>query len=141
MRRYLLDTSLLAALLNDRPQAVSLVTPWINRREVATSILAYAEVLEYIKQVADFQQRHAALRNLLRGVHAYSLTYPVLERYADVRRELRPPQGPGLIGDIDTLIAATALERNLTLVTTDSDFERVPHLTVMLIPRETLRTR
>jgi predicted nucleic acid-binding protein len=34
-----------------------------------------------------------------------------LEQYADIRRKLRPPQGPGLIGDTDTLIAATALER------------------------------
>ena len=35
--------------------------------------------------------------------------------------------------DIDTLIAATALERDLTVVTTDQDFERVPGLKVMLI--------
>ena len=62
----------------------------------------------------------------------------MLERYADIRRTLRRPQGPGLIGDIDTLIAATAMERNVTLVTTDSDFERVPGLTVMLIARDAL---
>ena len=37
------------------------------------------------------------------------------------------------IGDIDTLIAATALERDLTAVTTDSDLERVPQLKFMLI--------
>ena len=28
-----------------------------------------------------------------------------------------PPHGSGLIGDIDTLIAATALEHDLTIVT------------------------
>jgi predicted nucleic acid-binding protein len=38
-----------------------------------------------------------------------------------------------LIGDIDTLIAATALERNLTVVTIDSDFQRVPQLKVILL--------
>jgi PIN domain len=48
-------------------------------------------------------------------------------------RQLRPPHGPGLIGDIDTLIAATALKRGLTVVTTDGDFERVPQLKVMLM--------
>lgn len=37
-------------------------------------------------------------------------------------------QQSGLIGDIDTLIAATALEHGLILVTTDSDFGRVPGL-------------
>src|SRR5207249_99102 len=49
-------------------------------------------------------------------------------RYADLRRQMRPPRGPGLIGDIDTLIAATAIERKLTLVTADTDFQRVPGL-------------
>ena len=56
-----------------------------------------------------------------------------MECYADIRRALRPPQGPGLIGDIDTLIAATALERNLALVTTNGHFAGVPNLQVMQI--------
>lgn len=63
-------------------------------------------------------------------------TLSILERYADLRRRLRPPYGPGLIGDIDTLIAATALEHNLTLVTTDTDYQRVPHLKLELLPRK-----
>ncbi len=52
---------------------------------------------------------------------------------------LRPPQGPGLIGDIDTLIAATALVYDLTLVTTDNDFTRVPQLQMMFLPRDVLK--
>jgi predicted nucleic acid-binding protein len=139
MRRYLLDTSLLAALLNNRPAAVSLIKPWVERHEAATSILAYAEVIEYIKARSDFAQRQAALRNFLKEVYPYFLTYGILERYADIRRQIRPPHGPGLIGDIDTLIAATALERNLTLLTTDEDFQRVPNLKITLIPRADLR--
>ena len=58
-----------------------------------------------------------------------------MDRYADIRRQLRLPHGPGLIGDVDTLIAATALERGLMVVTTDSDFARVPDLQVMMLPR------
>ena len=50
-------------------------------------------------------------------------------------RQLRRGQ---LIGDIDTLIAATAFERNLTLVTSDSDFQRVPGLQVQLLTRQQL---
>jgi predicted nucleic acid-binding protein len=46
---------------------------------------------------------------------------------------LRPPYGPGLIGDIDVLIAATAIEHDLTIVTTDGDFERVPNLKSMIV--------
>ena len=65
----------------------------------------------------------------------YFLTYAIVERYADIRRAMRAPHGPGLIGDVDTLIAATALERNLTVVTLDQDFTRVPGLHVQLLER------
>ena len=50
MRRYLLDTSPLAALLLARPAAVELIAPWMERHEAATSILVYAEVVEYMTQ-------------------------------------------------------------------------------------------
>ena len=138
MRRYVLDTTPLAALLLARPAAVELITPWMERHESATSILAYAEVVEYIKSFPDFPIRHAHLRTLLGEVYPYFLTYRILERYAEIRRTLRRPHGPGLIGDIDTLIAATALERNLTVVTIDTDFQRVPNLRVILLSRSTM---
>jgi len=125
MRRYLLDTGPLGAYLQGRPAVIELVTPWLREREAATSALAYAEVVEYIKGSPQFFNLHAQLRRLLRQIYPYFLTYRILERYADIRRSLRRPHGPGLIGDIDTLIAATALERNLTVVTIDTDFQRL----------------
>jgi predicted nucleic acid-binding protein len=105
----------------------------MTRREAATSILVYGEVVEYLKGLPSYEPHHAGLQALLGSVHPYILTYSILGRYADLRRQLR--RGPGLIGDIDTLIAATALERNLTVVTMDRDFQRVPELKVMLLPR------
>ena len=134
MRRYLLDTGPLAGYLNNRPHVLALVQPWIARQEAATSALCYAEVIEYVMGMATYEQRKAQLRRLLRTIYPYTPTYAALERYAQIRRQLRPPHGPGLIGDIDTLIAATALERDLTVVTMDADFKCVPHLNVMLVP-------
>lgn len=139
MKRYLLDTSLLAAYLYDRPAAVTRITPWLDRREAATSILVYGEVVEHIKGQPDLPRYQAQLREVLEDISPYFLTYAILERYADLRRRLRPPRGPGLIGDVDTLIAATALERHLTVVTTDEDFQRVPGLPVLLMDRASLR--
>jgi predicted nucleic acid-binding protein len=139
MRRYLLDTAPLASLLLARPAAVDLIRPWLKRHEVATSILAYAEVVEYIKDFSDAHRRQLQLRTLLGAVYPYFLTYPILERYTDIRRSLRKPHGKGLIGDIDTLIAATALERNLTVVTIDTDFQRVPALKLILLSPTTLK--
>jgi predicted nucleic acid-binding protein len=47
MKRYLLDTSPLAAYLQQREPAVRLIRPLIERHEVATSSIVYAEVIEY----------------------------------------------------------------------------------------------
>jgi len=132
MKLYLLDSTPLAAYLHGRKAVVDLVTPWIIQREVATSILVYAEVTEYIKGLSDFARRQNDLRHLLTEIYPYFLTYAILDRYADLRRLLRSPYGPGLIGDIDTLIAATALERTLTVVTADKDFEPIPGLQATL---------
>src|SRR5665213_2192156 len=133
MRRYLLDTTPLAAYLSGRPRAMERFTPWLDRDEVATSVLVYAEVVEGLRSRSAFPALYQLLRELLLSVRPYVLTYPILDRYSLIRRQLRPPHGPGLIGDIDTLIAATALERDLTLVTCDSDYARVPDLTTILI--------
>src|SRR6266568_8060139 len=104
MKRYLLYTSPLAAYLQSKEPAVTLLRPLIERHEVATSILVYAEVVEYIQGLPHFPKRYHDLRQLLREVYPYFLTYPILERYADLRSTLRPPHGTGLIGDMDTLI-------------------------------------
>ena len=102
-------------------------------------MLVYAEVVEGLRSRETFPALHQFLRELLIDVHPYALTYPILDRYSLIRRQLRPPHGPGLIGDIDTLIAATAIEWNLTLVTCDTDFERVTDLITILIPRDDFR--
>jgi len=73
-------------------------------------------------------------------MRVYDLTYSILERYADLRRAMRPPHGPGIIGDIDTLIAAAALEHGLTVVTLDGDFTCVPGLSVMHLPLSAVKS-
>lgn len=138
MRRYLLDTTPLAAYLFGREPAVALIDPWLESHEAATSILVYGEVVEYLMGRSRFPDRQTQLRQILREITPLFLSYSVLDRYALLRRSLRPPHGSGLIGDIDGLIAATALERGLTVVTTDGDFTRVPGLSVRLLDRQSL---
>jgi predicted nucleic acid-binding protein len=89
MKRYLLDTTPLAAGLFNRPAAVDLLRPWLERHEAATSIVVYGEVVEYLKEFPDFAQRHAQFRQFLRAVTPYFLTYAIMVRYAELRRRLR----------------------------------------------------
>ena len=141
MTEYLIDTTPLSALLFNRSAAVSLMTPWLHAHQATTSVLVYGEVVEHLHGLPSSAQRHADLLTLLREIYAYFVTFPVRQRYATLRRQLRPPHGPGLIGDIDTLLAATALEYDLTVVTTDTDFSRVPDLKLLLLDRATLAPR
>jgi len=131
MSRYLLDTSPLTAFLMGYRKATSLISLWIASNEVATSILTYGETYEFIRGFANFPVMHAQLQDLLSGpIPAYNLTFSILSKYADIRRTLRPSNS--LIGDVDTLIAATALEYGFIVVTANQNhFQKVRGLNVM----------
>lgn len=143
---YLLDTAPLAAYIFGRPGAVARLDEHIQGGQTTTSILTFGEVVEYLRSFPNFGYNEQTLRGLLRNaVRPYALTYAIEIRYADIRRQMRATRGPtgqpiGLIGDIDTLIAATALEHRLTLITADSDYLRVPDLSVQLLTLAQLRT-
>ena len=119
MKRYLLDSTPLSSYLQGRPAAIALIDPWLDPHEAATSILVYGEGVEYLMARPGFAKRDAELRRLLHEITPFFLTYSTLRRYATLRRQLRPPHGPGVSGDVEILIAASALERDLTIVTTD----------------------
>jgi predicted nucleic acid-binding protein len=133
MKRHLLDTGPLGAYLFNRHPIVETVSPWITAREVQTSILVYGELTEYLRAYSHPARHQTRLRRLMQTVEPRELNLAIMERYADLRRAMRPPYGPGLIGDIDTLIAATALVHRLTVITLDHDFERVPGLDVTVL--------
>jgi hypothetical protein len=75
MKRYLLDTAPLTAYLQKREPAVQLIQPFIKAHTVATSIIVYAEVVEYIKSLPNVTQRHYDLQQLLREIYPYFLIY------------------------------------------------------------------
>ena len=131
MITYLLDAGPLSAYLLGHSRAIALMTPWITNKEVVTSDLAYAEVYEFIRDFPDFTKRQVQLLNLVMGpIPTLSLSFPIFHRYTEIRRYLRPRNQ--LIGDIDTLIAATTLEAGLSIVTNNErHFRRVPGLAVV----------
>lgn len=133
MKKYLLDSGILAGYFHKRKQAIALVTPMVKDHTAATSMIVYGEVIEYLKGLPDFHTHYIALHTILQEIIPYPLTFPVLECYADLRRKMRHPYGTGIIGDMDTLIAATAIANDLTLITLDRDFERVPELPMQLV--------
>lgn len=68
----------------------------------------------------------AKIRQFLRSFRMVNLSDAIMERFAQIRADLR---GRGqTIPDLDLLAAATALHYDLTVLTSDKHFKRVPGL-------------
>ena len=126
--RYLVDTDWLIDALVGIPQAVStlehLVPPGLG-----ISIVSVGEIYEGAYRNSDPTAQLARYRTFLSPFPVLSLTDPIMERFANTRATLR--QQGVLIPDLDLLIAATALEHDLTLLTRNRrHFDRIPGLTL-----------
>jgi hypothetical protein len=60
MTRYLLDTTPLASYLFSRRGAMALISPWLQRREVETSILCWLS--RYLDTGGEVPRDHAAIK-------------------------------------------------------------------------------
>jgi tRNA(fMet)-specific endonuclease VapC len=124
--RYLVDSDWLIDAATVRPRAQRLLAR-LSAEGLAVSIIAVAEVYEGAFGTPDPDTALAGLREFISDFAILPLTDPISERFARLRFTLRR-QGQ-LIPDMDLLIAATALEADLTLVTRNvRHFGRIPEL-------------
>jgi tRNA(fMet)-specific endonuclease VapC len=124
--RYLVDTDWLIDILSGIGSASSTVER-LSSAGVGISIVTVGEVYEGAVLSPDPQAALQRYREFLAAFPALSLTEPIMHRFAMIRAQLR--QAGNLIPDLDLLIASTALEHNLTLITRNlRHYERVPDL-------------
>ena len=96
---------------------------------LAVSIIAVCELYEGAFGLASAEEALESLRLFLDDYEALPLTDAIAERFARMRALLRR-QGR-LIPDMDLLIAATAIQYNLTRITRNlRHFERIPELAI-----------
>jgi tRNA(fMet)-specific endonuclease VapC len=127
MNRYLLDTDWVVDILNGQEKAIHTVLE-LAPAGLAVSIITYGELYEGAAFANDPAPALAGLRSFLKGIAMLPLTHPVMERFARIRGSL-PRSVRQQIGDLDILIAATALEHHLTLLTRNrKDFQQIPNL-------------
>ena len=94
---------------------------------VPISIITYGEIYEGIQFGRDPQKTTDVFQRFLRSVVILPPTQLVMRHFARIRGELR--RTGKIIGDFDILIAATAIQHNLTLVTRNvKDYQRIPNL-------------
>ena len=123
---HLVDSDYVADYLKGQRNA----TPFLDRllpAGLAISIITFAEVYEGIYYGHNRQRHETGFREFLKGMTVLGITRSVARKFAVIRGDLR---AKGLlIGQTDLLIAATAIQHNLTLVTRNrKDFGRIPDL-------------
>lgn len=123
---YLIDSNVII----DGLKGISSTTQTLASLEnagLAVSTITLAEVYEGAFGQANPVPHLESARRFLAGFAVIDVTEQIAVRFAELRHSLRR-QG-NLIPDMDLLIAATALEFDLTLLTRNlRHFERVPDL-------------
>jgi tRNA(fMet)-specific endonuclease VapC len=122
----LLDSDWLIDYLRQDARALELVGTLLPQR-LNISVITYGEVYEGIYFGRHPRASEEGLRRFLDVVDVLPITTLVVQHYARIRGELR--RVGRRLEDTDLLIAATALEHDLTLVTRNvNHFARVPGL-------------
>jgi tRNA(fMet)-specific endonuclease VapC len=123
---YLVDSDWVAEYLKGRDTAVSLLDD-LFEEDLAISIITFGEIYEGIYYGTDPQHNELVFRSFLRGVRVLGINRTIARRFALIRGKLRA-EGQ-IISQPDILIAATALQYDLTLLTRNlRDFGRIPDL-------------
>lgn len=123
---YLVDTDWVADYLKGRPRQVQVLDA-LAEDGLAISIITYGEIHEGIVYGTNAEHHARIFRQFLRGVDVLGLNRQIMQHFAHIRGDLRR-QGL-LIGDLDILIGATAVQYDLTLFTRNvAHFQRIPEI-------------
>jgi predicted nucleic acid-binding protein len=126
-RPFLLDTNHLAPLLMANSALWSRVAD--GRRagiRFGTCVPVLCELEAGIQQTADPEGNRRALTRILRQVRVRPIELPLARVFGEIHLELL--QMGRALSQVDRMLAALARQRNLTLLTSDRDFEALPDI-------------
>jgi tRNA(fMet)-specific endonuclease VapC len=127
---YLLDSNVVIPFLADDPATVPLVER-LAFDGIAISIITYIEVYQGTLRSPGPEHARAQFESFLAVVPTLPFSPAVARRCASLREELKGRGRRVRDRALDLMIAATALEYDLQLVTRNlADYEDIPHLTV-----------
>ena len=125
---YLVDTDWVIDHLANVPEAVRLLDR-LAQEGIAISIITYMEAYQGVLRSPHPEEAQSKLRAFVDTVPVLPLTATVAQRCAQLRETLRKQGKRVNARALDLIIAATALEYALTLVTRNTeDYADVPDL-------------
>lgn len=124
--KFMLDTNICIYALKHHP-AVTARMLAEARADVSISAISEGELRLGAAKSAAAARTASLIENFLRPLTVVDFTSDDAQTYADIRARLERAGKP--IGPLDTLIAAQAVARGLTLVSNNErEFRRVPGL-------------
>jgi predicted nucleic acid-binding protein len=128
---YLLDSDILSSYL-DRDRATIDRVDDLMLAGVSISIVTYMETYQVTLQSPDPQASQVRHARALLGIPILPFTVEVAERCAQMRHDLSASGRKVRSRALDLMIAATALENNLVLVTRNhADYRDIPELRIL----------
>lgn len=125
---YLVDTDWVIDYLNGRQDTVSRLST-LRPDGLGLSVVALAELYEGVYYSRDPEKDEQGLNDFLRGVTVLGLDEETSKIFGRERGRLR--QSGQIIGDMDLMIAATALQYDLTLLSNNRrHFDRINGLRI-----------
>jgi tRNA(fMet)-specific endonuclease VapC len=124
---YLLDTNIITAFLKGDVR-VSKKLRNLEFQEIFISAISYYEIKRGLLAIRATRQLMEFDRFLTKVTILSLDVLEIFDRASEIYAELREQGRP--IQDADILIAATAIDRGLTVVSNDSDLLRVRGLTI-----------
>jgi tRNA(fMet)-specific endonuclease VapC len=127
---YLVDSTLVIDHLTDAPSAAAILAP-LTAEGIAISIVTYMEAFQGVERSPDRETARKKFQAFIAGVLILPFSLAVAERCARLRETLRTQNKRVNSRALDLIIAATALEYGLTLVTANTeDFKDIPDITL-----------
>ena len=125
---YLVDSDWLIDYLEGTPLARRLLRD-LAESGIAISIITYMEAYQGVLRSTDPDDAARRFDALVRAIRLVPISTAVARRCAAIREELRSKGRRTRPRALDLLIAASAIEHGLTLVTRNSkDYEDIPGL-------------
>jgi tRNA(fMet)-specific endonuclease VapC len=125
---YLLDSNWVIDYLGGDQAALNLIDSLVPQG-IGISIITYLELYQGVIRQPSPQQSEAQLQAFLAQIPVFPLTLAVARRCARLREDLKKRGKRVSSRALDLIIAATAVEHGLTLVTKNrADFQDIPNL-------------
>lgn len=126
--RYLVDTDWIADWLVGEPEAVRVLAEF-RRSGLAISAISYMEIVEGIAGSRTPRRARDGFRAFLHGTRFLVVSRAVADRAATIRLDLRRRKRRVSERSLDIVVAATAVQHGLVLVTRNvRDYEDIGDL-------------